>query len=343
MALSPVHPAPVLVAVDRTGSSAAVEYATLDALRSGRPLHLVHVTSPTDGWAAQVGHAVLRHAVARAESVLTGPGAVRGILVRGSVIPELARQATDAALLVLERVPAAQQRFPSTRTTTALAAAVDAPVVVVPADWVDPHRNVVSVGLEPDAVDAHALAAALTLARLHGAVLRVVVSGDTPREPVVDLLNAMGADACDLAVEVVGESPSEALARAAATSDVLVLGRRRPAGGEGARIGPVGHAALDALSCPVLLTTPGHVHVSRGPAPGALSTQEVPMMHARPGDRIVIRSGLLGAPVRDGEVLEVEHEDGSPPYLVRWSDDGHSSLFYPGPDAYVGHASVTAV
>jgi len=58
-------------------------------------------------------------------------------------------------------------------------------------------------------------------------------------------------------------------------------------------------------------------------------------MYARTGDRIVIRSAHLGEPVRDGEIIAVEHEDGSPPYRVRWSDTGHESLFYPGPDAQV--------
>ncbi len=60
-------------------------------------------------------------------------------------------------------------------------------------------------------------------------------------------------------------------------------------------------------------------------------------MHAKPGDRIVIRSRTIGGPVRDAEVLEVEHEDGSPPYRVRWSDSGHEALFFPGSDAYVDH------
>lgn len=58
-------------------------------------------------------------------------------------------------------------------------------------------------------------------------------------------------------------------------------------------------------------------------------------MHASPGDRIVIRSHHIGEPIRDAEVLEVEHEDGSPPYRVRWSDTGHEALFFPGPDAFV--------
>ncbi|GEP32289.1 hypothetical protein NSZ01_00570 [Nocardioides szechwanensis] len=60
-------------------------------------------------------------------------------------------------------------------------------------------------------------------------------------------------------------------------------------------------------------------------------------MQARVGDRIVIRSQHLGQAVRDAEVLEVNHPDGSPPYVVRWSDTGHEALFFPGADAYIDH------
>jgi len=62
-------------------------------------------------------------------------------------------------------------------------------------------------------------------------------------------------------------------------------------------------------------------------------------MYAQPGNRIVIRSQHAGGATRDGEVIGVEHTDGSPPYRVRWSDNGHESLFFPGPDATIdlGH------
>jgi hypothetical protein len=63
-------------------------------------------------------------------------------------------------------------------------------------------------------------------------------------------------------------------------------------------------------------------------------------MYARKGDRIVVRSQTLDGLVRDGEVLAVEHPDGSPPYRVRWSDNGHESLFFPGPDAFIDHGDV---
>lgn len=60
-------------------------------------------------------------------------------------------------------------------------------------------------------------------------------------------------------------------------------------------------------------------------------------MYAVVGDRLVVRSLHLDGPVRDAEILEVRHPDGSPPYLVRWSDTGQEGLVFPGPDAYVDH------
>lgn len=38
---------------------------------------------------------------------------------------------------------------------------------------------------------------------------------------------------------------------------------------------------------------------------------------------------------RTCEVLEVEGVDGSPPYVVRWMDSGHSGVFFPGSDVLV--------
>ena len=60
-------------------------------------------------------------------------------------------------------------------------------------------------------------------------------------------------------------------------------------------------------------------------------------LRASVGDRLVVR--CLHGPVRDGEILEVRHSDGTPPYWVRWSDTGHEALVYPGADASVQHFS----
>jgi len=51
------------------------------------------------------------------------------------------------------------------------------------------------------------------------------------------------------------------------------------------------------------------------------------------GDEIVVEGRTLGDPRRTGEVLEVLHFGGVTHYRVRW-DDGHESVYFPGPDAH---------
>lgn len=58
-------------------------------------------------------------------------------------------------------------------------------------------------------------------------------------------------------------------------------------------------------------------------------------MKAKIGDRVVLEGTHLGDPRRIGIVQELRHPDGTPPYVVRWLDDGHESLVFPGPDARV--------
>ncbi len=60
-------------------------------------------------------------------------------------------------------------------------------------------------------------------------------------------------------------------------------------------------------------------------------------MNASAGDRIVIHGHRQGEPDRDGEILGTEGTDGGPPYVVRWGDTGHTSVFFPGPDATIQH------
>jgi hypothetical protein len=58
-------------------------------------------------------------------------------------------------------------------------------------------------------------------------------------------------------------------------------------------------------------------------------------LHAAVGDQLLVRSNHVGTPDRAAEILEVRHEDGTPPYTVRWSDTGHVTLVFPGPDAFI--------
>src|SRR5665213_2136352 len=60
-------------------------------------------------------------------------------------------------------------------------------------------------------------------------------------------------------------------------------------------------------------------------------------MRAADGDRVRVYGRTIDDPVRDGEVIEVHGAEGQPPYLIRWSEDGHQGLFFPGPDAQVQH------
>lgn len=60
-------------------------------------------------------------------------------------------------------------------------------------------------------------------------------------------------------------------------------------------------------------------------------------MHAQLGDRLVVESPATGVTRRDGEIVGLHHDDGTPPYDVRWSDTDEVTLVFPGPDAHVQH------
>jgi hypothetical protein len=51
-------------------------------------------------------------------------------------------------------------------------------------------------------------------------------------------------------------------------------------------------------------------------------------------DQIVIEAGTLDALRRQGEVIEVIGQGEREHYRVRWQD-GHESVYFPGPDAHV--------
>lgn len=57
-------------------------------------------------------------------------------------------------------------------------------------------------------------------------------------------------------------------------------------------------------------------------------------MQAHPGDWLVVHGHTDGAQTRKAEILST-HADGAPPYSVRWLDDDHESVVFPGPDAQV--------
>lgn len=65
-------------------------------------------------------------------------------------------------------------------------------------------------------------------------------------------------------------------------------------------------------------------------------------MHATVGDRLIVHGTHVDDVTRDGEILEVRGKDGTPPYVVRWSDTGHEAFVFPGPDATIHHYGHTS-
>lgn len=61
------------------------------------------------------------------------------------------------------------------------------------------------------------------------------------------------------------------------------------------------------------------------------------MLTASQGDTLVVRGRRQGQADRDAVILEVRGADGGPPFVVRWTDDGHTGLYFPSSDAYVRH------
>ncbi len=61
-------------------------------------------------------------------------------------------------------------------------------------------------------------------------------------------------------------------------------------------------------------------------------------MDVRQGDRLLIDANKLGQARRSGEVTRVAGDGTHQRMWVRW-DDGHESLFMPGPGVQVEHPS----
>ena len=61
-------------------------------------------------------------------------------------------------------------------------------------------------------------------------------------------------------------------------------------------------------------------------------------MRASVGDRLHFEGRVVGAHEHSAVVVEARGADGGPPYVVR-HENGHETVVYPGPDAWVEHLS----
>jgi hypothetical protein len=58
-------------------------------------------------------------------------------------------------------------------------------------------------------------------------------------------------------------------------------------------------------------------------------------MRAHVGDWLVVESRHLDEHVRRGRIVRMDHPDGTPPYVVHWTEDDRETLFFPGPETHV--------
>lgn len=58
-------------------------------------------------------------------------------------------------------------------------------------------------------------------------------------------------------------------------------------------------------------------------------------MRAHPGDWLVVETSTLDRSSVRGRIEDVTGPNGEPPFRVRWTEDDHVSIVFPGPDARV--------
>jgi Domain of unknown function (DUF1918) len=71
------------------------------------------------------------------------------------------------------------------------------------------------------------------------------------------------------------------------------------------------------------------------------TTGEELAVKAKVGDRLIEEGTHVGDHRRIGVITALRHDDGSPPYMVRWLDTEHEALVYPGTDARIEPAQPT--
>jgi hypothetical protein len=91
----------------------------------------------------------------------------------------------------------------------------------------------------------------------------------------------------------------------------------------------VGDCKVGLSSRPDCVVIRAAIGVSRDAVHLSTAAKVIEGLRAERGDRIVIRQHSVDDRVRDGEIIEVRGPDGAPPFVVRWSEDGRVSTFFP--------------
>jgi nucleotide-binding universal stress UspA family protein len=279
-------PTAIVVAVGSDGSESALQYAVTEARRTGRSVHLVHVLqlpageayAAVYGGALDASRATLDEALDRAGRLAGDDVTVTGELIDdGWLVDDLVRKTGPGQVLVMQhRAFSRTHRLFTGSIVQSVAGRAHAPVVSVPEGWTPGEANVVTAAVQdPDEAPAllriafeEARARTSSLVVLHAwwlasgydvavvdEAMRAEWSDRTRVElaPVLLLLQAEFPDV-PVTVEVRHSPPVEAVLDAAATSDLLVLGRRHHRLPLSSHLGPVARAAIAHAGTPVLIT-----------------------------------------------------------------------------------------
>ena len=272
---------PVVVGVDGSAESlAAVEWATREAARRERPLRLLHAWNwhprqggePANAAQRHLARRVLREAETRARA--TCPDVrLYDDQVEGPATAALLNAAERAHLLVLgSRGLGGFTGFLVGSVARGVVARAGGPVVLVrageeaedehlPADDGSPstrtgYRDVV-LGIDPDDLCDEMLEFAFEAARLRHARLRAVHARQAPSSLGLGSLSAVlqvwrdKYPDVEVVESVLEGKVSTTLTRAASGASLLVVGHRTTERPVGPRTGPVVHAVIHHVGCPV--------------------------------------------------------------------------------------------
>jgi nucleotide-binding universal stress UspA family protein len=286
---------PIIVGVDGSrGSTRAIEYAVQTAASQGRAVCLVHVIpdyvpltpmmplTPND--LRQTGEEILRAAEATAREL--DPGVVlTSELLSGPRVAGLVHLAEGDSLIVVgHEHRSVIDRILTGATATGVAAQATCSVVSVPDGWEPGVRHdCVVVGFKAPQHSNELLAQAFAAADARKARLVILHAWKLPPayddilesgvavqqwhdhavgviEPLLTEWRATYPDV-DVEVRIEHDQPAQALVRAAAEADLLVMVRRTHGFPAFIHLGAVARAVLREATCPVEVVPPETVAV----------------------------------------------------------------------------------
>jgi nucleotide-binding universal stress UspA family protein len=286
----------VVVGIDLDGSPSALAFAAEEAVRTLCALHLVHVVR-ISGPEAYVGavegayeaaDASVRLALEHARELVADRVPVTVEQVDGGgLVADLVDRGERGSMLVLEHRRLSRiRRFVTGSVVSGAAARCPVPLVSVPQGWRPTvTESVVTVGVQDADEAASLIRRGLVEARARGARVEVlhawylgggydpvVIDSEVLAEQEHRVAQSL-APAIDVAsrevpgvphrLRVQHSEPTAALLERAASSQLLVIGRRHHLLPLGSHLGPVARTVLHHCTAPVLLNpeTPPEVPV----------------------------------------------------------------------------------